>query len=54
MMDVIYDLEGESFVNNQGEVVYKFERLDAELEEMDRLRAEKKDNSNLGNIVFEA
>jgi hypothetical protein len=54
MMDVIYDLEGESFVNNNAEVVYKFERLDQELDDMDKIRAEKKDDSELGKIVFEA
>lgn len=54
MMDVIYDLEGESFVNNKAEVVYKFDRLDSEIDEMDRIRKERKDDSRLGDIVFES
>lgn len=54
MMDVIYDLEGESFVDNNGEVIYKFERLDQELEEIEKIRREKRDDGGLGKIVFEA
>jgi len=54
MMDVILDLEGDSFVNNNGEVVYKFENLDIELDEIEKLRNEKKNDSNLGEIVFES
>lgn len=54
MMDVIYDLGGESFVDNAGEVVYKFERLDQELDEIEQLRKEKRDEGDIGKIVFEA
>ena len=54
MMNVIQDLEGESFVNNNAEVVYKFENLDLELEEIEILRKGKKDDSQLGNVVFES
>ncbi len=54
MLDVILDLEGDSFVNNKGEVVYKFENLDIELDEIEKLRNEKKNDSNLGEIVFES
>jgi hypothetical protein len=41
-------------VNNNGEVVYKFENLDIELDEIEKLRNEKKNDSNLGEIVFES
>lgn len=54
MMNVIQDLEGESFVNNNAEVVYKFENLDLELEEIEILRKGKKDDSQLGNVIFES
>ena len=54
MQDVIQDLEGESFVNNQAEVVYKFENLDLELNEIERLRDQKKDDGQLGKIIFES
>ncbi len=54
MMDVIQDLEGESFVNNQAEVVYKFEKLALELDEIEKLRNQKKDDDQLGNVIFES
>jgi hypothetical protein len=54
MIDVIHDLEGESFVNNNAEVVYKFENLDLELAEVDRLRSKKRDDSQLGDVIFES
>jgi len=54
MIDVIYDFEGESFVNNNAEVVYKFENLDLELSEIERLRREKRDDSQLGDVIFES
>ncbi len=54
MMDVIYDLGGESFVDNDGEIIYKFERLDQELTEMEQLRKEKRNEGGIGDIIFEA
>ena len=53
-MDVIQDFEGESFVNKNAEVVYKFENLDIELAEIERLRNQKKDDNQLGNVIFES
>ena len=54
MMDVIYDLGGESSVNAAGVIVYKFDRLDQELDEIEQLRREKRDEGDIGKIVFEA
>jgi hypothetical protein len=54
MMGVIYDLDGESFLNESGEVTYKFEKLDNELDDVDRIRNNKKEDRELGNIVFES
>ena len=54
MMEVIYDLKGDSSVDNKGEMVYKFDELDLELEEIERLRNGIRDDSSLGKIVFES
>ena len=54
MMGIIYDLEGDSYVNEQGDLVYKFEKLDGELEDMDQIRSNRKMENGLGNIVFES
>jgi hypothetical protein len=54
MMDVIYDLKGDSSVDSNGEVVYSFEELDVELDEIERLRNSTRDDKNLGKIVFES
>jgi uncharacterized membrane protein HdeD (DUF308 family) len=54
MMEVIYDLKGDSSVDNNGEMVYKFDELDLELEEIERLRNGIRDDSSLGKIVFES
>ena len=54
MIDVIYDFEGESFINNNAEVVYKFENLALELDEIEMLRNEKRDDSQLGDVIFES
>lgn len=54
MIGIIYDLEGDSYVNEQGDLVYKFEKLDEELEDMDQIRSNRKMENGLGNIVFES
>lgn len=54
MMGVICDLDGESFLNESGEITYKFEKLDMELDDMDEIRSNKKEDRGLGNIVFES
>lgn len=54
MMDVIYDLGGESYLNANNKIAYKFDQLDAELDEIEQLRKEKRDDSDLGEIVFKA
>jgi hypothetical protein len=54
MMEVIRDLGGDSYVDSAGQIRYKFERLDREMDEIKELRAEKRDDEDLGKIIFEA
>ncbi len=54
MKDTIIDLGGEGFVNNRGEIIYKFELLGQELQDIQELRQHKKDDSDLGKVIFEA
>ncbi|MCH2044182.1 MAG: hypothetical protein MK212_08555 [Saprospiraceae bacterium] len=54
MMDCIFDLGGESFQDEQGEIYYKFDQLDTELDEIESLRQEKNSRGGIGDIIFEA
>lgn len=54
MKDVIYELGGESFVDDEAKIQYRFERLDRELKDIEALRKEKRDDSDLGDVVFKA
>lgn len=54
MKDTLADLGGEAYLNENAEVIYKFDLIAQELNDIDKLRANKKDNSQLGDIVFEA
>lgn len=54
MKDTLADLGGEAYVNDQAEVIYRFDRIAQELDDIDRLRDEKRDDRDLGRIVFEA
>lgn len=53
MKEVIYDLGGDSFVDENAQLQYRFERLDQELSDIEELRKEKRDTSGLGDVVFE-
>lgn len=54
MKDTLADLGGEAYLNDQSEIMYRFDLIAQELDAIDRLRSEKKDNNNLGEIIFEA
>lgn len=54
MMNVIRDLGGDSYVDSAGQIRYKFERLDRELDEIEQLRREKREEGGIGGIIFEA
>lgn len=54
MKDIIYDLGGDSFVDDNAEIQYRFEQLNRELNDIEELRKEKRDDSDLGEVVFKA
>jgi len=54
MKDTLADLGGEAYVNDKAEIIYKFDLIAQELDDIDALRTKKKDDSNLGDIIFEA
>jgi hypothetical protein len=53
MEDLIYDMGGELTVTDSGELVYHFESLKRELEEIKKIRQDKEGGSDLGEIVFD-
>ncbi len=54
MQQVVFDLKGESYLDDQtGEFMYDFSELDVEIADIDNLRAQKKDDKGLGNIIME-
>lgn len=53
MEDLIYDLGGELTVGNSGELVYHFEALKREMDEIDQIRNSKDDSQDLGKVVFD-
>lgn len=53
MKDTLADLGGEAYVNDHAEIVYKFDLIAQELNAIDKLRLEKKDDSSLGDIIFD-
>ncbi len=54
MKDTLADLGGEAFVDENAEVVYRFERIAQELNDIDDLRSQKKTDTDLGDVIFEA
>lgn len=54
MKDTLADLGGEAYLNEQNEIIYRFELIAQELDAVDTLRANKKEDSDLGDIIFEA
>ena len=53
MEDLIYDLGGELTVGDSGELVYHFEALKREMDEIDQIRNSKDDSQDLGKVVFD-
>ena len=55
MKDLIYDLKGEMFLDDQAKVMYRFEDLDRELNDVEAERRRRpRLNSDLGDIVFDS
>ncbi|MEM1136104.1 MAG: hypothetical protein AAGI07_09705 [Bacteroidota bacterium] len=54
MEDLVFDLEGELRVNDNGELAYYFESLEKEMKEIQKIRATSRDNNDLGDIVFDS
>lgn len=54
MKDTLADLGGEAYLNDANEMIYKFDLIAQELDAIDELRSKKKDDSDLGDIIFEA
>lgn len=53
MKDVIYDLDGDSFVDNRARIMYRFERLGRELYDVEAARGKKKEQQGGNDIVFD-
>lgn len=54
MKDTLSELGGEAYLNDQNEIIYKFDLIAQELDDIDSIRENKKEDSNLGNIIFES
>lgn len=54
MKDVIYDFKGDSYLDDNAQVIYRFEDLDRELNDVEEAREDKKGDNRLGDIIMEA
>jgi hypothetical protein len=54
MRSTLSDLGGEAYLNDKNEIVYSFELISRELNEIDRIRAAKKEDGGIGDVVFES
>jgi hypothetical protein len=54
MNDLIFDFQGEMLVKDDGQIVYQFEKLKAELDEAHRLRREKGFSNAPSKVVFDS
>jgi len=54
MKDTLQDLGGEAYLNDNNEIIYRFELIAMELDDIDEVRNNKRDDDDLGKIVFEA
>lgn len=55
MLDLVYDLGGESYVNEEAKIMYKFVDLDRELDDIEAIRKERRSNfDDTGDVIFEA
>lgn len=54
MKDTLADLGGEAYVNEEAAVMYRFDLIAQELNDIDDLRQAHKTDTDLGDIIFEA
>lgn len=54
MQDTILDLGGEGYVNEEGEIIYRFELIGQELDDVDAIRDNRTLDTDLGEVIFEA
>lgn len=54
MKDTLADLGGEAYLNDENEIIYRFDQIALELDDVDELRANKRDDNDLGKIIFES
>lgn len=54
MAELILDLKGDIDYDTNGKVIYKFDMLNAELAEAERLRSERDAGRTLGNVIFDS
>lgn len=54
MKDTLADLGGEAYVDDNAEVMYRFDLIAQELNDIDDLRREKNTDTDLGDVIFEA
>lgn len=53
MKDVLYDWNGEMEVKDDASVVYKFPKLESEIQEASRLRSQRSSSPSKGDIAFD-
>ncbi|MFK7799473.1 MAG: hypothetical protein AB8E82_18625 [Aureispira sp.] len=54
MRDTLSDLGGEAYLNKNNVIMYRFDLIAQELNDMDDLRAQKRTDTDLGDVIFEA
>jgi hypothetical protein len=54
MRDTLSDLGGEAYLNKQNTIMYRFDRIAQELNDIDDLREEQRTDTDLGDVIFEA
>ena len=55
MNELIHDLGGDMSVNDEAVLTYRFERLQTELKEVEKIRSQKRGGTDsLGNVVFDS
>jgi hypothetical protein len=54
MKDTLSELDGEAYLNDQNEIIYSFDLIAQELDAIDDIRENKKEDSDLGNVIFES
>ncbi|MCU0447332.1 MAG: hypothetical protein MUE85_20745 [Microscillaceae bacterium] len=54
MQELIYDFNGEIAIQNNGQIVYKFQNLQEELAEVRQLRSQRGSSKDLGKIIMDS